>query len=113
MAKILIVDDDPAFQEFVCALFELEGHEPHAALNGRTALELYQQVDPDVILMDVLMPGMDGYEVAEQLKELGAAGRIVFVSAMAQPQDLERAAREGAETYITKPFDFPRLLEAV
>lgn len=113
MAKILIVDDDPDFQEFVCALFELEGHEPHAAFDGQTAIELYGQVAPDIVLLDVMMPGMDGYEVCERLRELGAEGRIVFVSARVEARDIERAKQVGAQDYVTKPFDFPRLLAVV
>ena len=114
MAKVLIIDDDPDFQEFVCALFELEGYEPHAAFDGPTGLELYEQVHPDVILLDVMMPGMDGYEVCRRLRnDLGSTTPVIFVSARAEDQDLDRGREAGADDYVTKPFDFPRLMETV
>lgn len=114
MAKILIIDDDPEFQEFVCALFEIEGHEPHAAFDGPTGLELYRQVEPDIVLLDVMMPGVDGYEVCRHLREdLGATLPIVFVSARTSPEDSRRGQAAGCDAFVTKPFDFPALMELV
>jgi len=114
MATILIVDDDPDFQEFVCALFELEGNEPHAAFDGQTALELYEQIQPDLVLLDVMMPGMSGFEVCRRLRrDLGATIPVVFVSALAEDSDAAEGIEAGGDDYVTKPFDFPALLEVV
>lgn len=114
MATVLIIDDDPDFQEFVCALFELEGFEPHAAFDGQTGLDLFEKVHPDVVLLDVMMPGMDGYEVCRRLRnDLGATTPVIFVSARAEDHDVQRGQDAGGDDYVTKPFDFPRLMEVV
>lgn len=114
VATILIVDDDPDLQEFVCALFELEGYEPLAAFDVQTGLKLYNEVGPDIVLLDIMLPGVDGYEFLRVLREdLGAATPVVCVSARASQEDIARGREAGADDYVTKPFDFPQLLEVV
>jgi DNA-binding response OmpR family regulator len=114
MTTVLIIDDDPDFQEFVCALFELEGFEPHAAFDGQTGLDLFRKVEPDVVLLDIMLPSMDGYELCRRLRDdLGTSVPVIFVSARAEDHDRERGREAGGDDYVTKPLDFPHLMEVV
>jgi DNA-binding NarL/FixJ family response regulator len=104
---VLIVDDDEAFRVLVAALVEAAGFEAQQAATGEEALRLVAERLPALVLLDVVLPGLSGYEVCRRLREeFGDALPIVFVSGE-RTQQYDRAAGliVGADDYITKPFD--------
>ena len=116
--RVLVVDDDPAILTLLQLNLELEGHEVVAAANGAEAIDAARRLDLDVVLLDVMMPELDGFAVCQELRAdpLTEHLRIVFVSAKAQAADMQRGDAVGADAYITKPFDpmeLVRLLERV
>ena len=111
---VLVVDDDPVIVKLLQLNFELEGYHVISASNGAAALERAREDHPDVVVLDVMMPGLDGLEVARQLRAAPETERlpILFLSAKAQNSDI--AAGEAiADGYVTKPFDSIDLLDRV
>ena len=115
MVRVLAVDDDPTILRLLEVNLEMDGHEVHTAANGREALEIVADVLPDVVLLDVMMPELDGWEVCQHLRadERFVGLPIVFLSARAQETDLTRGDEVGADAYVTKPFDPLALVELV
>lgn len=113
MPRIMIVDDDPDFHEFLSVLLELEGYEVSSAYDGASAIAGIDGSRPDLILLDVLMPQMDGFDVCMTL--LGREDRIpiIFVSALAEDAYVRRGLSMGAVHYITKPLDVVELLGTI
>jgi CheY-like chemotaxis protein/DNA-binding CsgD family transcriptional regulator len=115
MALVLVVDDEPDIRELIQMNLELAGHRVLTAANGKEALESVQQELPDAILLDLMMPGVDGWQVLDQLKS--RSGRdlseipVFMVTARTEPQNRLRGGIEGALRYITKPFDPAKLVE--
>jgi len=113
--KILVVDDDLTVTQLLEALLTMEGH-LSATLNDSTkALELVKTFHPDLILLDLMMPDLNGYELCQLLRQNPeyAGIPVMVVSALDDPASRERAARAGARDYITKPFDVDFLLEKI
>jgi CheY-like chemotaxis protein len=98
---VLLVEDDRAMRILVTYNLESAGFRVVAATTGQEGVELAARVKPDVVLLDVMLPDLGGFEVAQQLR----AVPIVFVSARATEDDLERGRAVGAIDYVTKPFD--------
>ncbi len=115
MPKVLVVDDDPSIQRLVSLTFEMEGWQVAIAEDGVAGLKAAKDVAPDAILLDVMMPKMDGLAVAAELKADPATSSIpvILLSAKAQAADLGAGMATGADEYITKPFDPLELLERV
>ena len=115
MPKVLVVDDDPSIQRLVVMTFEMEGWEVVIADDGIAGLAAARSQKPDAILLDVMMPKMDGLSVASELKADPDTSRIpvVLLSAKAQAGDLGAGMAAGADEYITKPFDPLELLDRV
>ncbi|TVR31620.1 MAG: response regulator [Nitriliruptor sp.] len=115
MARVLIVDDDPIILELVVMNFELEGHEVRTAANGPDALDLAGSWSPDAIILDVMMPGLSGFEVCQQLRDEPSTAEIpvVLLSARALGRDVEEGLAAGAVAYVTKPFDPLELVEQI
>lgn len=110
---ILVVDDHIPAAEMVSHLFSMRGYETMCAFSGEEALEKAQQHIPDLILLDVMMPGMDGYQVLEALRETPATSKIpiIFITARGEAEDIEQGLELGADDYIPKPVK-PRELMA-
>lgn len=106
-ATILVVDDEPAVLRLVELNLELDGYVVITASNGVEAIDLASQHRPDLIVLDVMMPGLDGLEVAERLKSDPAtqAIPIIFLSARSAASDVSLGLAAGAASYMTKPFD--------
>lgn len=104
--NVLVVDDEPAVLEVCRDILEEEGWEVTTARDGTTALEAARQARPDAVVLDVAMPGIDGFGVAEALlaDETTAAARILFLTARANFDDQLRGYEAGGIEYITKPF---------
>ena len=111
--RVLVVDDDPMVRDVLEAMLSFEGCEVLTASDGERSLELAGESAPDVILLDVMMPGMDGLEVCRRLKTSPEAPRIVMVSGKVTLEDQRRGLEAGADAYLTKPFSPLRLLELV
>ncbi len=115
MAKILVADDEPDLRNLTRYTLEVDGHQVLLARNGLEALETIRQERPDLVVLDVKMPRMDGFQVCEQMKEdpLLREIPVIFLTAKGQTQDVERGLSLGAAAYLLKPFSPEDLLETV
>ena len=113
--RVLVVDDDPQVLRLLQVNFELEGYDVVAASNGQEALDAAAKGDLDAVVCDVMMPGMDGFEVLKSLRANPKTKKlpVVLCSAKAQRSDLEQGEDAGADGYVTKPFDPQDLLDEV
>jgi len=108
MAKILVVDDDKTLLRFVGDYLAGEGHQVVSADRGTAALKEFYRERPDLVVLDVMMPGMDGWEVCARLREL-ADTPIILLTAKASEADKLRGFRLGVDDYVTKPFSLAEL----
>ena len=106
MAKILIAEDERDIRDLVAFTLRFAGHEVFAASNGEEDVEMAPQVNPDLILMDVRMPRMTGYEACRTMKENPDLRDVpvVFLSAKGQESEIQQGLDAGAEEYLLKPF---------
>ncbi|MBI3946035.1 MAG: response regulator [Armatimonadetes bacterium] len=113
--RILLVDDNADMAGMLAGLLELEGHAVRVALSGPAALELAAASPPDVVLLDIGLPGMDGYEVARRLRALDgvAHARLVALTGYGKEQDRLRSREAGFDAHLTKPVDLDALRRAV
>jgi len=114
-ARILVVDDDRVIQQLLKVNLELEGYVVEVAEDGEDALFQVAMFRPDLILLDIMMPRLDGWEVSRRLKDdpRTASVPIVLLSARAQETDVQRGDELGVAAYVTKPFDPIQLLDLV
>ncbi len=113
--RILICDDDPAILRVLQVNLEIEGYDVLTAHHGEEAVEQANAHHPDLVILDIMMPRLDGYEACEKLKENDQTKDIpvIFLSARAQQSDIERGKSFGVAEYLTKPFDPMELLQVV
>ena len=113
--RILICDDDPVILRLLQVNLELEGYEVLLAHDGEEAYVVATNENPDLVILDIMMPRMDGYQAVQALKgdAKTSAIPVVFLSARAQQSDIDRGLRHGVSDYLTKPFDPGELLEIV
>jgi DNA-binding response OmpR family regulator len=114
-ARILVVDDDRVIQQLLKVNLELEGYVIEVAEDGEEALDLFDEFRPNLVLLDIMMPKLDGWEVCRRLKQGvdSADVPIVLLSARAQEADVQRGIELGVAAYVTKPFDPIQLLDLV
>jgi len=110
--KVLAVDDEPKIRMFIRANLEARGYEVFLAQDGVEAVEMAGRVDPDVIVLDVNMPRMDGIEACRRIREW-ADMPIIILSVRGDEKDKVRALDEGADDYVTKPFGIEELLARI
>ncbi|HLF89818.1 MAG TPA: response regulator [Anaerolineales bacterium] len=115
MAKILIAEDERDIRDLITFTLRFAGHDVTAASNGAEAVEQVEKVMPDLIMLDVRMPKMSGYEACEQIKSQEATKHIpvVFLSAKGQDAEVRAGMEVGATDYILKPFAPDKLTERV
>lgn len=116
LPAILIVDDNRDNTEIVQQYLEAHGYATTVAHNGEEALGLYETVKPAVVLLDVMMPGRDGWEVCRVMKQhpsLGKTMRVIMVTALNELGDKREALETGADDYVEKPFDLPQLVATI
>ena len=113
--KILVVDDEPNIVQTLKDRLEMNEYTVFTACNGQEGLEVAKQETPDLILLDVIMPVMDGHEALENLRqaEWGRNISVIMLTARSQAQDISRAKACDIEDYIIKPFDLSELLEKI
>jgi CheY-like chemotaxis protein len=113
--RILVVDDDQVIQELLVVNLEMEGYDVLTAANGEEALERVKRDGPDLVILDIMMPKIDGWEAASRIKaDPARAGTpVIFLSARAQDLDVKRGLELGVAAYVTKPFDPVDLLDTV
>jgi CheY-like chemotaxis protein len=106
MAKILIAEDERDIRDLVAFTLRFAGHEVFTAANGEEAVDMAPKVNPDIILMDVRMPRMTGYEACKLMKQNPDLKDIpvVFLSAKGQEAEIQQGLEAGAEEYLLKPF---------
>jgi len=114
MTKVLIVDDAAFMRMMLKDILEKNGFEVVGeASNGLKAVELYQNVRPDIVTMDITMPDMDGIEAVRRIKAIDSTAKIIMCSAMGQQNMVMEAIKSGARDFIVKPFQGDRVVEAI
>ena len=114
-ARILVVDDDRVIQQLLKVNLELEGYAVAVAEDGEEALAQFEVFHPNLVLLDIMMPKLDGWEVCRRLKAGPDSSHvpIVLLSARAQEADVQRGMELGVAAYVTKPFDPISLLDMI
>ena len=113
--RVLICDDDPVILRLLQVNLEIEGYDVVAAHHGEEAVRLAISENPDAVILDIMMPRMDGYEACKQIKANESTKDIpvVVLSAKAQQADIEKGREYGVNEYLTKPFDPTELLDVI
>ncbi|MCF8283970.1 MAG: response regulator [Sphingobacteriales bacterium] len=111
--KVLIIEDESSIRDNIVEMFELKGIDVGAAQNGEDALEVIKSFTPNIVLCDLMMPVMNGFEFIEKFKSNPAFTEtpVIFVSARAEVSEREKAMDAGASDFITKPFTFQEIFE--
>lgn len=110
MARIMVVEDDKHTRQLLETIFQKAGYEVYAACDGAQALEMMDLVKVDMLVVDVMMPMMDGYELTRQLRAADLTMPILMLTAKQLPQDKREGFLAGTDDYLTKPFDDEELL---
>jgi two-component system response regulator VicR len=116
LPSILVVDDNHDNTEIIQRYLEARGYPVAVAHSGDEALAMLEQVRPSLVLLDVMMPGRDGWEVCRLMRShpvLGKRLRIIMVTALDEWDDRRQALQTGADDYVAKPFDLPKLASTV
>jgi DNA-binding response OmpR family regulator len=115
MKRILLIEDNHSLREEIINVLELEGFEVRTAENGRVGLARLEEEIPDMVLCDLMMPDMDGYETLQAIRGNPATSAlpVILLTARDDEQCKTRGAELGADDYVTKPFRIPDLLAAV
>lgn len=115
MAKIVIVDDDPSILELIQINLEMQGHQVFPASDGVQGMALTQQELPSLVILDLMMPGVDGYTVCQRIRknESTAEIPILMLTALGMLEDKVKGFDVGADDYLVKPFEIPELLVRV
>jgi DNA-binding NarL/FixJ family response regulator len=115
MYSILIIEDDSSYRSMMALVLQMEGFDVRAAADGQTGFSLLREKRPNLILCDIMMPGMNGHSVLDAVKRDKMLANIpfVFVTALAERADVRRGMSAGADDYLPKPFSAGELLDAV
>ncbi len=111
--RILVVDDEAYITDLIAAGLRFVGFEVDTAADGRDALAMVASTRPDLVVLDISMPGLDGLDVVERLRRDGVATPVVFLTARDAPADRVRGLHAGGDDYITKPFSLDELLARI
>jgi two-component system, OmpR family, alkaline phosphatase synthesis response regulator PhoP len=113
MGRILIIEDNADLAEGIGFNLKLEGHETLIAPDGIKGVDSFQSFAPDLVLLDLMLPGMDGYEVLRSIRSQGPRVPVIILSARAEEADKVRGFKLDADQYVTKPFGILELIERV
>ncbi|MDI4648864.1 response regulator [Cohnella hashimotonis] len=111
--RLLIVDDQIGIRILLLEVFSVEGYETFQAANGRAALEIVRTHTPDLVLLDMKIPGMDGLEILKKIKEMNRDVKVIMMTAYGELDMIKEATDLGALMHFTKPFDIDELRVAV
>lgn len=115
MLKVLIADDEPNILMSLEFLMKKEGYKVYIARDGGEAYDLIQQEKPDLLLLDIMMPRMDGYELCRFVKQTGEYqhAKVIFLSAKSKEADIQEGYDAGADMYLPKPFSTRELVSKI
>ena len=115
MKKILIVDDEPNILMYLDFLMRKEGYTVFVARDGAEAIKIIDEDNPQIVVLDIMMPNVDGYEVCQYIKndESRKATKVIFLSAKSKKEDIDKGYEMGADLYLTKPFSTRELVKEV
>ena len=111
MPKILIVEDDQTISKLIAASLSISGYESVPCFDGNEAVHMVRNEEFDLILLDIMLPGLDGFQVMEKIRETGTP--VIFLTAMGDVSDRVKGLKSGAEDYIVKPFEAVELLARI
>ena len=113
MSKILIVDDAEFLRVRISKMLTGDGFEVVQAENGARAVELYKENKPDLVLMDITMPEMDGLTALKEIRGFDASAKVIMLTALGQESVVLEAIKSGARDFIVKPFEHDRVISAI
>ena len=112
-ARLLVVDDEPNIRELLATSLRFAGFEVHAAADGRQALKLARDVEPDLVVLDVMLPDLDGFAVTRRLRERGQFVPVLFLTARDDTADKVQGLTVGGDDYVTKPFSLEEVVARI
>jgi len=112
-ARLLVVDDEPNIRELLATSLRFAGFEVHAAADGTSALRLARDLDPDLLVLDVMLPDMDGFTVTRRLREKGQHMPVLFLTARDDTSDKVQGLTVGGDDYVTKPFSLEEVVARI
>ncbi len=110
MLKILVAEDDPSTNKLLCAILKLNGYDPVSARDGEEALEIMDHQHIDLLICDIMMPKMDGYELTQTIRDSGSMLPIIMLTAKTLPEDKRTGFLVGTDDYMVKPPDRQELI---
>ncbi|MDF2962323.1 MAG: chemotaxis protein CheY [Paenibacillus sp.] len=111
--KLLIVDDQNGIRILLMEVFSSEGYETYQASNGKLALDIVRSASPDLVLLDMKIPGMDGLDILKHIKSIDSSIKVIMMTAYGELDMIKEATDLGAIMHFTKPFDIDELRNAV
>jgi len=113
--KILIIDDDAYIIRVLSHILEREGYDVYSAMNGEEGIEKAKDVQPDIIFLDIILPGKDGYAVCKEIRSTPDLKKkyVIMLSSVEQQQEIEEKEKSGANEYMTKPFSPKDVIDKV
>jgi len=112
-STVLVVDDAAFMRMMIRDILAKEGYVIHEAVNGRDAVDKYEEIRPDLVTLDITMPEMNGLDALKLIREKDPAARVLMVSAMGQQKMIVEALEAGAMDFLVKPFQPTKVLETV
>lgn len=111
--KILVIEDDPAILFGIRDNLEMAGYSVRSAVEGELGLSLARKEKPDLIILDIMLPGLNGFEICREVRDAGMEMPIIMLTALGQEEDIVRGLDLGADDYVTKPFSVQELMARV
>ncbi len=112
-ARLVVVDDEPNIRELLSTSLRFAGFEVHAAADGQGALQLVRDLEPDLVVLDVMLPDMDGFTVTRRMRETGRHTPVLFLTAKDDTQDKVQGLTVGGDDYVTKPFSLEEVVARI
>ncbi|WP_275005709.1 response regulator transcription factor [Promicromonospora iranensis] len=112
-ARLVVVDDEPNIRELLSTSLRFAGFEVHAAADGNGALQLVRDIEPDLVVLDVMLPDMDGFTVTRRMRATGRHTPVVFLTAKDDTQDKVQGLTVGGDDYVTKPFSLEEVVARI